>query len=161
VGILKEQDIYVEFVLIGGGELQESLKNLAHELAIDDRVHFVGYQPYDKIPEFISQADLCLLSYPLLQFWEGNVPIKILEYMAMEKAVLCSELKVFRNITESKKCAIFVDDNVPENIADGIKYALDHQINLPEWGKLGREIVEQRFTWKAIADDIDYFIMRH
>jgi glycosyltransferase involved in cell wall biosynthesis len=160
VGILKEQGIYVEFVLIGGGELQESLKNLAHELAIDDRVHFVGYQPYDKIPEFISQADLCLLSYPLLQFWEGNVPIKILEYMAMEKAVLCSELKVFRNITESKKCAVFVDDNVPENIADGIKYALNHQINLPEWGKLGRGIVEQRFTWKAIADDIDHFIVR-
>ena len=135
VGILKNQDIYVEFVMVGGGALEEPLKNLSKELGIEDRVHFAGYQPFDKVPEFIAKADLCMLSYPLLDFWEGNVPIKILEYMGMEKALLCSELRIFRNITESKKCAIFVDDNDPEKVAEGIKYALDNREHLPAWGK--------------------------
>lgn len=158
VGLLKNQGIYVEFMILGGGGLLQPLQKLSKELGVEDRVHFMGFHPFDKIPEFITKADLCMLSYPLLDFWEGNVPIKILEYMAMEKVVLCSELKIFRNITESQKCAVFIEDNTPEKIAEGIRYALDNRKNLPAWGKLGREIVERRFSWKSIADNIDHYI---
>src|SRR5690606_33468415 len=104
-----------------------------------------------------SEADLCMLTYPVIDYWEGNVPIKILEYMAMEKVVLCSELKVFRNITESAPCAIFIDDNQPAKIAAGVTKAMAHKEHFSKWGKSGREIVDRRFTWAAVAAGLHTF----
>ncbi len=157
IALLKEHNLPVTFTIIGAGKYLDTLQDSAKSLKVTDQVSFLGLQPYETIPGLIQQADLCMLAYPLLEYWEGNVPLKILEYMAMEKVVLCSELRVFRNITESANCAVFVKDNDPANIAEGIKYAMENRRKLSLWGKEGREIVERRFTWKAISEGLNEF----
>lgn len=157
MALLKQQNMNVKFWIAGTGRYQEHLQNKAKELEVEELIDFMGLQSYAAIPTLISEADLCLLTYPIIDYWEGNVPIKILEYMAMEKVLLCSELKVFRNITESSPCAIFIKDNHPQSIAAGVMQAYARKDQLPAWGKTGREIVERRFTWEAISDGMDDF----
>lgn len=157
MALLKQQNMNVRFTIAGAGKQEEYLKNKARELNVEKLIDFMGLQSYATIPALISKADLCMLTYPIIDYWEGNVPIKILEYMAMEKVVLCSELKVFRNITESSCCAIFIKDNHPESIAAGVISAIAKKEQLPEWGKPGRKIVESRFTWEAISAGLHGF----
>ncbi len=157
MALLRQRGLVVKFTIVGIGKYEEYLKERTRDLNLEDCVRFMGLQKFADMPAFISQADLCMLTYPIIDYWEGNVPIKILEYMAMEKVVLCSELKVFRNITESGRCAFFVKDNQPENIAEGVVNALSDKESFPERGKSGRKIVEKRFTWKAISQGLHSF----
>jgi glycosyltransferase involved in cell wall biosynthesis len=101
-----------------------------------------------------------MMPYPISEYWEGNVPIKILEYMAMEKVVLCTNLVAFRTITRGASCAHIIPDNSPERIAAALESLYLQRARLPQWGQAGREIVKTGYTWQAIASDISAFLRR-
>lgn len=48
----------VRLVLVGGGMEERSLKKLARDLGIADRVDFVGTVPYEEVPGYLKAADL-------------------------------------------------------------------------------------------------------
>ncbi|NVM35972.1 MAG: glycosyltransferase [Candidatus Lokiarchaeota archaeon] len=54
-----------------------------------------GRVPFFEISEYIQLADLCLLSFKRNEITKEIIPIKILEYMAMLKPVLCNSLPAF------------------------------------------------------------------
>ena len=88
--ILKEFQNTV-FVIVGGGELDHELKQLAKKLCIEDKVIFTGFRK-DAV-EIMSIFDVFVLS----SLWEG-LPVAVLEAMALSKPVVatdvggCSEL---------------------------------------------------------------------
>jgi 1,2-diacylglycerol 3-alpha-glucosyltransferase len=48
----------VRLAIIGGGLEDRSLKKLAQELGIADRVDFVGTVPYEEVPNYLKAADI-------------------------------------------------------------------------------------------------------
>ena len=71
------------FVIIGGGELEDELKQLAKELCIEDKVIFTGFRK-DAV-EIMSIFDVFVLS----SLWEG-MPVAVLEAMALSKPVVAT-----------------------------------------------------------------------
>lgn len=60
--IAKVQDRRIHALIIGQGPLTEPLKALAKELGVEDRVHFLGFQSEEKKFQYLSAADLYVLS---------------------------------------------------------------------------------------------------
>ena len=156
--LLRERAIPASFTVVGDGTYLDTLRRLAAELEVEDRVHFRPLVPFDQVPALIAEAEICMMAYPLTDFWEGNVPIKLLEYMSMQKVVLTTPVRAFRTITEDASCAHFIADNTPASIAGGVEYLYWNRAHLRDWGRAGRDIVQRRYTWKAIADDLDKFL---
>ncbi len=160
MALLKKEGIETEFVTVGDGNYVNYLKELAKEEGVSGQVQFLPSTSYKEIPPFIEEADLCMMAYPLIEYWEGNVPLKILEYMAMGKMVLCSGLRVFKNITEEKEFAVFIENNSPEEVAEGIKRAIAKKEDARQLGATGREVVSRRFSWQSISNNLNRFIMQ-
>lgn len=158
LALLKNSDLRFTFTVVGNGPYLAQLKRLAIELKIADRMRFLDPVPYEEVPRLIADADVCMMPYPINEYWEGNVPIKILEYMAMQKVVLCTELKVFRAISQGSSCAWFIENNSPELIAEALRHLSRNSNILPAWGKIGREIVRTHYTWQAISGNINRFL---
>ncbi|MCX7994760.1 MAG: glycosyltransferase family 4 protein [candidate division WOR-3 bacterium] len=156
--ILKEKNIPAVLHLVGDGDIVQNLKDYVCKQHFYDYVKFFGRCSYQRIPELIATADVCLMAYPALNYWEVNVPLKLLEYMAMEKVIILTTLRVFERITKKKKCAIFIPNNKPETIADAIIYAYQNRRKLSEWGKEGRKIVAEAFSWDRIAHNFSIFL---
>jgi glycosyltransferase involved in cell wall biosynthesis len=55
-------------------------------------VRFVPMQPHQSIPGFISGFDACILPYVRNPFTMGVNPLKLLEYLACGKPVVCSPI---------------------------------------------------------------------
>lgn len=53
------KNVHIAFV----GDFHQDKCNLASELKIDDRVHFVGFIPSQEIVQYVSSADLAVLPY--------------------------------------------------------------------------------------------------
>lgn len=62
VRALRELPGDVELVVAGDGDMLGAWKELARELGLDQRAHFLGNVPYEKIPLLIRAADVFVLN---------------------------------------------------------------------------------------------------
>jgi glycosyltransferase involved in cell wall biosynthesis len=105
------------FVIGGEGPLRQRLEARAAELALGDRVRFLGYRR--DVPDLISSLDL----YVLPSLWEG-LPLALLEALAIGKPIVCTTVGGNPEIVEDGVNGFLVPPRQPEPLADRILRAL-------------------------------------
>lgn len=90
--IARSDDPHLKLLIVGNGELWESLQSIRKEDKIGGRIITVGKKPYSEVADYVAAADICLLPALNNRVMENIVPIKIIEYMAANKPVIASEL---------------------------------------------------------------------
>ncbi len=88
----------LRLVLVGGRpqELAE-LQTQARTLGVADRVIFAGPQPQERVPLYLAAGDI--LAVPDTVTDVTASPLKLFEYMAMGRAVVCPDLPALHEIT--------------------------------------------------------------
>jgi len=112
---LSEIDKYNNYYVYGGEkndviELKKKYRN--------SNIFFSEYIPYLKIEKKLNKIDICILPYTKKITVSGNVgdisnytsPLKIFDYMKTGKLIICSNLKVIREVLENNKNSILVND---------------------------------------------------
>lgn len=102
-----EKNRQVVLLLVGGGQVERRLQNLTRELGLEPVVRFTGRVPHDQVNRYYSIIDL--LVYPRIpkRITELVTPLKPLEAMAMEKAVLMSDVGGLRELVNAGDIAAF------------------------------------------------------
>lgn len=119
IGKLKDRDI--KLTLVGEGNQEKELKELAVNLGISDRVDFKGYMNHDSIAELYKNSDVFVL--PSLNEGMSNA---LLEAMASGLPVI---------VTDTGGTAELVDGNgviVPMGDLEAIVEAISGLFNNPE-----------------------------
>jgi glycogen(starch) synthase len=142
-----------KLVIVGVGDLQEYLQNLARTIRLDEYVRFNF--------NFISEEERILhyAACDVAVFPSHYEPFGIvaLEAMSMEKPVVVGGAGVsgMREIViccSEEQCGYHIDPNNPSDIAWGITSALESPEKRKWLGKNGRKRVLQEFTWSRIAE---------
>jgi PEP-CTERM/exosortase A-associated glycosyltransferase len=81
-----------QLLLVGGGEMDASLKNKVRTLGLQDRVLFPGRMPHDRIPGIYALSDIMIYPRHAMRLTDLVTPLKPLEAMAMKKAVVASDV---------------------------------------------------------------------
>lgn len=107
--------------LCGEGPLKDDLASLAKDLGIANSVIFLGHVPYKEMPSVYRSAD----TFVLPSRAEG-VPRTVMEAMATDLPVVCSDLTQIRNLIVDGGYAVEVGDH--EGFAERIDACLkgDH-----------------------------------
>ncbi|MGI8733617.1 MAG: glycosyltransferase [Pyrinomonadaceae bacterium] len=134
------------FVLAGEGELSGSLQSLAAELGISEQTHFIGR--CDKVAELLSLSDVCVLSSKAEGFSNS-----ILEYMAAGCPVVATDVGGAREAILEGQCGFLVLSGDYETMADRIVLLLRDPQRAQSMGARGRQIVEERFSDRALAEN--------
>lgn len=82
----------IKLMIVGEGDLYKPLLKMKSEKKLDDKLILTGKIPFDKVPEHVAAADICLLPAYKNEIMMNIVPIKIYEYMAMGKPVIATNL---------------------------------------------------------------------
>lgn len=72
---------------------------------------------------------------------------KIFEEMMAGLPVVCTDFELWREFVERWHCGICVDPENVDEIADAIRYLLDHPDEARRMGENGRRAVEEEFNW--------------
>lgn len=152
LGKNKEKYSNYKILVVGDGDAYDDLCEIREEYDLGDQLILTGRQPFEKIPEFLSSATFCLLpAYIDEEIMQDIVPIKIYEYLAMEKVVIATELPGistefgYNHGVEYVQEASEVLDKAESIIGSG-KY--------DELSKIGREYVKNN-DWESITDKFD------
>ncbi|HKW15055.1 MAG TPA: glycosyltransferase family 4 protein [Candidatus Krumholzibacteria bacterium] len=92
VAIAKDKIPGIEFRFMGGGDHLPHVLALAKELGIGDRVHYLGFVPFEQMVEEILLADVCVVAVEKNPYSVLVHTNKMFEYMALERPVIMSRL---------------------------------------------------------------------
>lgn len=150
----KNKDKYpkMKILIVGDGDAYERLKEIKEEYDLGDQLILTGRQPYERIPEFLASADFCLLpAYIDEEIMQDIVPIKLYEYLAMEKVVIATELPGISREFGYGNGIEYV--HKAEEVLELAQSILDNG-EYEELSKKGREYVKSN-DWEAITDKFE------
>ena len=149
---IKDEKPNIKLLIVGDGDAFDDLQKIRGQYHLDKQVILTGKQPYEKIPEFIAAADICLLpAYPNEEIMQDIVPIKMYEYMAMRRPVITTRLPGVIKEFGDDHGVIYVDR--PE---DALRRAVEliEDGRLQEYGSKARGFVE-KYGWDGIVDGFE------
>ncbi|MCS6860424.1 MAG: glycosyltransferase, exosortase A system-associated [Abditibacteriales bacterium] len=145
------QNRRVKLLLVGTGEDEEKLKQLVSERRLNDQVLLVGRVPHEEILGYYALMDV--LIYPRLSTRETErvTPLKPLEAMAMEKAVLASNVGGQRELVEDGvNGLLFKAGDARDLAAQCLRLIADDQLRRA-LGQQARSYVVAEREWSQIV----------
>ncbi len=158
IGLLNSRYPSIVFFILGDGKAKSKLELSIKELNLGNNVFLHKPVPYEDVPKYIASCDIGILPFPNLNWWRVSSPLKLMEYLAMGKSVIVTDIEAHRKVLNNSPCGIFIKSNSPEEIAQGIIRAYTLRNKLKEIGNVGREIVARDYTWKKQADNLINFL---
>jgi len=155
--IVSQKNPQVVLLLLGKGI---NLKEMVVKGHLENNVIFHDPVSFEEVPKFIGLIDLGLVPLPNNSYWRFQNPLNLLEYLAMEKVVLATDIPANRTVVGDEECCIYLHSVKPAEIADSIEYAYSNQDNFVSAGKIGRKIIQRNYTWERIAQKIESYFLR-
>jgi len=125
--------------LAGDGPESESLRALAADLSLGDRVEFLGRVPRDRLPELILASHGTVLPSE----WYENAPLSLLESMALGRGIIGSDIGGVPEMMDGEQAGwLFPAGDVQALAAQ-----------LRRWSSLGEEReIKGRRAWHRARD---------
>ena len=138
----------VKFLVIGDGDLKESMISLAKKLSITNHITFQNFR--QDTPNILSDIDI----YCLPSLWEG-LPIGLLEAMAMGKAVVATPVDGTKEVVKDGFSGILVPQQSPTKLAEAIIYLHENKDRIKVYGENARKQIELKFEVKRMAREVE------
>jgi glycosyltransferase involved in cell wall biosynthesis len=133
-------------VFVGDGDAYPAMRELATHLGLDDVVEFTGaLERLEDVPRILTTADVCVAPEPSNALNDVSTMVKIAEYMAMERPIVCYDLPESR--FTAGEAAVYAEPNNPTDLARCIAELLDDPARRAVMGRAGRARVEQELAW--------------
>jgi glycosyltransferase involved in cell wall biosynthesis len=141
----------VQFAISGTGfkAKEESLRNLAHELDIEDDVKFLGYVPDDKLADVYSASDVFVL--PAIY---ENFPFAILEAQATGLPVVSTKVGGIPEFLVDGENGFLIDPGDVDQLTQRLLDLLKNPEHAKAMGKHGRELIHERLSWDIITQQV-------
>lgn len=130
----------IHLISIGNGVDKNSLKQLADDENLNDRVHFLDAIPHSSIPTFLSLIDVAYIggmNSPLYKW--GASPAKVNDYLMAEKPILYA-MGDSNNPIEKSNCGICCPAENYEQMTQAMNKLYDMPLSeREEMGRRGKE----------------------
>ncbi len=115
------ENINFQLDLIGGGPLEQDLRDLVTENKLAGRVNFLGYLPYKQVLQHVAEADLfCLASKTAKSGDKEGTPMVLIEAQAMGVPTVSTKHAGIPGVVLNGKTGLIVPENNAEAFADAL-----------------------------------------
>ena len=132
------------FVIVGGGSLEEDLREQARRLGIAERVIVTGYRT-DAID--LMQLFDCFVQTSVFE----GMPMALLEAMALSKPIVATSVGGVPEVVEDGVTGTLLQSRDPKVLADAILHLVSSHGERERIGKAGYDRYQRRFTARAMV----------
>ena len=143
-----------KFVIVGDGYYKKLLEDTVTSLGFQDSVLFMGFLSQERVWTNIRDADVCISIFSEGKTNDAAMPIKLLEYMALGKPVVATEVKGMNKFLKDRNNILLVNRE-PVAIATAILSLLKDSRFAREIGFNAKKMVEKHFDWEFLAEDFE------
>jgi glycosyltransferase involved in cell wall biosynthesis len=144
--------------IIGGTKTEcDSLRKLAREQGVGERIIFHGFIEPGQIPEQMKNMDLFVVPAKNTVRMNYVAHIKIYEYMAAGRPIVATRLRSIAEELEDGKTGVLVEPDDPQALAGGIQRLIAN----PVWaGEIAQRAYREsaKYHWEKRAEKIIRFL---
>jgi len=143
------KDIKGDVYIIGDGPEKKNLEDMAYKLKLDN-VHFLGFMGDEKrkeFEEFYYRADVFITP----SVWDEPLGLVILEAMSCKTPVIATRKGGIPLAVKNGVNGFLVRPRSNRKIAEACNKLLQDDELRERMGEAARKTVEEKFTWKKIA----------
>jgi glycosyltransferase involved in cell wall biosynthesis len=156
---LARDDVYLLIIGTGPGEVERMLHQAA-QARRSSHIVFTGPVPYSRMPEFLSACDI--LVAPQSATFGGELhqsPVKLFEYMAVQRAVVGSRIGQIKEIIDEDRNGMLFEPDSVEDLQRILMKLLQNELLRQQLGQQARRDVMSMHSWEAnvarILDALD------
>ncbi len=146
LALLRGRGVDCDLIVAGAGPLEQSLRDLVHDLDLDGRVRFAGAVDRARLA---ALYDGCAV-FALASLREG-LGMVCLEAMAHARAVVATRTGGIPEIVADGQTGLLARPGDPADLAGKLAIVLTDPARAAALGRQGRARVAARFTWPAVA----------
>lgn len=143
----------IRLLVVGDGDDYKALRRLRDE-RFGPRLILTGRVPYDRIPAYLSTADVLLLPFQTVPATRHIVPIKLYEYMASGKPVVSTPLPGVQRDIGTDNGITYAPTN--EQVAAALQVYPEREA----LGRRARAFVEANCSWADITEKFESLLLR-
>lgn len=152
---------WADFHLIGGHE--SDIRYWKQKVKKIDNIIFHGFVPPSETIRYCQSCDVLLAPYEKKVSISGSrnsdtaqwmSPIKIFEYMAAGKAILCSDLPVLKETLTHEKTALLCTPDEPQSWIKALRHLCDNTELRKRLGETAKQEFKAKYTWYARAKTV-------
>lgn len=133
-------------IVLGDGDALSNVKNLAHRLAIDDKMWFTGWVSDPNLyRRYLATADICVAPEPSNSYNDRSTFVKIMDYMAAGKPIVAFDLP--ENRFSAGEAALYAMPNSYQEFAAKLAVLMDNEGLRHSIGKAGRQRIDTNLAW--------------
>ncbi|UTM03651.1 glycosyltransferase family 4 protein [Alcaligenes sp. NLF5-7] len=158
--LLVKENIDFRLLLVGNenasgserGPITAEILRVAAEEGLTEKLIMPGRIPHEQVEAYYSLIDIAPFPRKPQPVTEMVSPMKPLEALAMQKAILVSSVQALREmVIENKTGLVFEKGNI-EDLAEKLKILINNDELRKKLGVNGRAWVEDQRTWAKTAE---------
>lgn len=145
-----QKSVSANLVVIGGETVDiHKYQGRALDLAINQKVFFLGPKPISELADYLHQADI--LVSPRIK--GKNTPMKLYSYLDSGKPILATNLFTHTQLLDSQ--VSLLAEPYPEQFSNGILRLIEDESLRKLLGKAGKDMITQKFSYTAFSQRLN------
>lgn len=153
IQMLRNQNKRCTCVIVGDGETRNNLEQLALASETGHSFRFLGYQ--ENVFSIIRDFDICVLPSH-----QDSCPNALLEYMAMGRPVIASNVPGVNEIIHHGETGLLFPAGDAASLAKNIEYLIEHPDVASRLGAAGQQRLRAAFSMSETASQYETFYRR-
>jgi glycosyltransferase involved in cell wall biosynthesis len=145
--ILEKHNKNIRLLIVGDGPIRRDIEDRINSLGLSRKVFITGRVPHHGVADYIGLFDIAIS--PKATFYAS--PMKILEYMALGKAVIAPDMMNIRDIIDHKVNGILFQDGNYLSLANSISMLAENREYGERLGRNARHKTIDERNWESNA----------
>jgi len=145
---LKKKKIIVYCFIIGEGEEESYLKNLAQQLGLQNQIIFLGYLGEERFTYLAASDVFC---FPTAWAMEG-LPLVLIEALIFQKPVIASDIGGVKDVIRPNQDGLLIKPRDEEELALAIEKLYRNNNLLNSLGQEGYDYVKENFSPESMVN---------
>jgi len=135
-------------------------KKYSEEVGLGEDAIFTGPVPYEDVPAYVNACDVLCAPYdprlsPMRAKGGIGAPLKVLEYMSCEKAVITTSVPPITDVVEGGRTGVLVPPGDPDSMAEALRGLIQDPGRMERIGREARREVVERYSWISLAATLE------
>ncbi len=161
LALLRESEPTLRYAIAGSGAYGTTLRALASELGVADRVTFLGHVDDDDLPGLYNVAELYVGASRVAVDHVEGFGISLVEASATSLPVVAGREGGMPEAVVEGVTGLLADPYDPSSLAHAIQRVLRSPELAEQLGREGRRVAETRYSWQRVARDLRAIAVAH
>ena len=151
-----KEHIPIKLIVVGHTvpAVVDGLKTLAQRLGVADLIEWKGFVPHGQIPQILDTCHVGLSPLPALRAYEVSSPAKVVEYLAMGKAVIATDILAHRTIIHHGENGLLIPPGDAQSLASAIEVLYADEALRARLISRARESV-RNYDWGVLLAELE------